>query len=116
MGPRLVAERKRRRERERKETAEAAEAAGTADTAAGASKKRRRRYNRITGAFEEADYKMYACKRCTPMRCTSMSDPANVYPESGLIFGDLSVAPDSHRSRKDEPATDNFDFAHAKPS
>jgi len=50
------------------------------------------------------------------MRCTSMSHPANVYPESGLIFGDLSVAPDSHRSRKDEPATDNFDFAHAKPS
>jgi hypothetical protein len=32
-------------------------------------------------------YKMYACKRCTPMRCTSMSHPANVYPESGLIFG-----------------------------
>ena len=48
------------------------------------------------------------------MRCTSMSHPANVYPESGLIFGDLSVAPDSHRSRKDEPATDNFDFAHVK--
>src|ERR1700752_1397776 len=31
-------------------------------------------------------YKMYACKRCTPMRCTPMSHPANVYLESGLIF------------------------------
>src|SRR5271154_1014431 len=31
-------------------------------------------------------YKMYACKRCTPMRCTSMSHPANVYPESGLCL------------------------------
>src|SRR5436305_7345600 len=31
-------------------------------------------------------YKMYACKRCTPMRCTSMSHPANVYLEIGLIF------------------------------
>src|SRR5271154_4041333 len=35
---------------------------------------------------EMCAYKMYACKRCTPMRCTSMSHPANVYPESGLIF------------------------------
>src|SRR5271170_950865 len=59
MGPRLVAERKRRRERERKETAEAGETAGTADTAettAGASKKRRRRrHNRRTEASEEAE-------------------------------------------------------------
>src|SRR5271163_404162 len=58
MGPRLVAERKRRRERERKETSDTADTADTAETAAGAGKKRRR-YNRITGASEEADYKMY---------------------------------------------------------
>ena len=48
MGPRLVAERKRKRERERKETAD------TADTAADASKKRRR-HNRIPEASEDAE-------------------------------------------------------------